>query len=133
MNSWYLDNTFLPRELHVIQKAIRIIEEETPRIVLHLRKEKCHSYITRPDIMDITDSNVEEVDSDIPAAPSGTLTRLGGPVGIVTFQKDHLFAKGDLIGKLVKKLYLLQDSQLQLTLVKACYGLPKFLHSKNDT
>lgn len=124
MNSWYLDDGFLAGDLHSVKKALRIVEEEAPKIDLHLRKEKCH--ITGPDTTEATSPTVEEVDTDIPVALSRSLTLLGAPVGTSQFQKAQLLAKADSIGKLMKKLHLLQDPQLELTLLRACYGLPKF-------
>ena len=131
MNSWYLDDGFLAGDLQSVHKALRIIEEEAPRIDLHLRKDKC--LITRPDVTEATNTSVDEVDSDIPVTSSRNLTLLGAPVGTAQFQKDHLLAKADSIGQLVKKLQLLQDPQLQLTMLRACYGLPKFYFSIRTT
>ena len=128
MNSWYLDDGFLAGDVQSIHKALRIIEEEAPQIDLHLRKEKCR--ITRPDDAEATNSNI---DSDIPTASSRNLTLLGAPVGTNQFQKDHLLTKADSIRKLMDKLLLLQDPQLQLTMLRACYGLPKFYFSIRTT
>ena len=127
MNAWYLDDGFIAGDLQSVSMALQILEEESPLIGLRLCKDKCR--ITRPQVSQVAYQHV----NGISISPTRDLTLLGAPVGSPQFKKNHLHGKVNALRDLMNKLPSLDDPQLQLTMLRACFGLPKFYFSVRTT
>ena len=99
--------------------ALRIVEQERPSRGLKLNRAKSLVYIP-----DGGDPSNNLLPSDIPITKNG-FTLLGCPIGPSSFC-DSIFSKRvEKVKQSIARLPDLQDSQMEMALLRFCLALPK--------
>ena len=119
INAWYLDNGTLCGSPTDLAAALRIVEQEGPSRGLKLNRAKSLVYIP-----DGGDPSNNLLPSDIPITKNG-FTLLGCPIGPFPFC-DSIFSKRvEKVKQSIARLPDLQDSQMEMALLRSCLALPK--------
>ena len=119
INAWYLDDGTLCGSPTDLAAALRIVEQEGPSRGLKLNRAKSLVYIP-----DGGDPSNNLLPSDIPITKNG-FTLLGCPIGPSSFC-DSIFSKRvEKVKQSIAKLPDLQDSQMEMALLRSCLALPK--------
>ena len=120
INVWYLDDGTLCGAAQDLLKALLIIEEDGPSRGLLLNRSKSLQFIPK----DVQDP-YNPLPSEIPLTRVG-FSLLGSPIGPASFCESIVAKRVDKIRAAVSKLWDLQDSQIEATLLRSCLSLPKF-------
>ena len=123
LHCWFLDDGTLCGPHDEIVKAVRILEEECPKIGLTLSVQK--TIIWRCDNSPLPDTEL----SHLCLKRTEGLEILGAPVGSAEFKSRSLMHKVDKLGVTLDKLSLLQDSHMEFVLLRSCLGSPKFTYA----
>ena len=106
---------------HALTAALAIVESAGPSIGLHLNRSKSLLFIPQNSIL----SNSPSL-ADIPVAHHG-FSLLGSPIGPPSFCEEVFMKRISKLKASLQVLHLLEDSQLQTTLLRSCLSLPKVL------
>ena len=120
LNAWYLDDGTLVGPPEELSAALHIIEQDSPSVGLHLNRGKSLLFVPR-----------DCVALQSPLPPEILITHagfclLGSPIGSPTFCEKVLWVKVAEIRESLRVLHKMGDSQLETTLLRSCFGLPKF-------
>ena len=116
LNGWYLDDGILSGSFEDLQSALHIIENLGPPRGLHLNRSKCLLFVP---------PELGSPPSSFPASTSRGFELLGSPVGPPDFCRASVAKRLDKVKDSVQSLALLQDSQMEYSLLKSCLGLQK--------
>ena len=119
INAWYLDDGTLCGSPCDLATALRIIEEDSPPCGLHLNRAKSLLYVPANCSL-----SPNPLPSDILVTMWG-FTFLGFPVGPATFCEDFVRQRVGKIKDCLSKLPDLEDSQIEMSLLRSCLALPK--------
>ena len=119
LNSSYLDDGTLCGSPAHLSAALSLLEAGGPPRGLFLNRRKCHLIVPE----DAT-CNLSLLPSEIPMS-SGGFVLLGSPFGSSSFCTSVVLKRVAKIRDTLPALKSVQDSQIQLTLVRACLSLPK--------
>ena len=119
LNLWYLDDGTLCGSPADLSAALSLLEAGGPPSGLFLNRRKCHLIVPE----DAT-CNLYLLPSEIPMS-SGGFVLLGSPFGSSSFCTLVVLKRVAKIRDTLSALKSVQDSQIQLTLVRACLSLPK--------
>ena len=127
IHAWFLDDgTFVGSPLEVF-KAFRVVQDFAPQLGLQVNMEK--STLWRS-----LDARDADSDALLPS-PLGIseiedegFVLLGAPVGSAAFSRSVVTARVEKLSVILSKVATLQDPQVQLALVRSCFGLPKFAY-----
>ena len=119
INAWYLDDGTLCGSPCDLAAALRIVEEEGPPRGLPLNRAKSLLYVP-------ANSSLlpNPLPSDIPVT-RGDFSLLGCPVGPTTFCEDFVLQRVGKVKDCLSKLPDLEDSQIEMSLLRSCLALPK--------
>ena len=120
INAWYLDDGTLCGSPDDLLRALKIVEEDGPAKGLNLNMLKSLLYI--PEEADISHNPLPV---EIPITRSG-FCLLGSPVGPPHFCESTVRKRVERIRSSVQQLHVLEDSQMELALLRSCLSMPKF-------
>ena len=103
--------------------ALRIIEEDGPPRGLHLNRAKSLLFVPANSPL-----SPNPLPADIPVTREG-FSLLGCPVGPATFCEDFVSQRVEKIKDCLSKLPVLEDSQIEMSLLRSCLALPKLSFS----
>ena len=101
-------------------RALKIVEEDSPGRGLILNRTKSHLFI--PEDADTTNIPFPP---EIPISRSGFVL-LGSPIGPADFCEASARCRVEKIRAAEAKIRVLEDSQMETTLLRSCLSLPKF-------
>ena len=119
LNAWYLDDGILTGTPADLLSALNIIEDMGPLCGLQLNRSKSLLFLP-PGV----ESSQSSLPSDIPLSSSGFVL-LGSPIGPPEFCCESISKRLDKVKESVKLLALLEDSQLEYSLLRSCLSLQK--------
>ena len=123
LNVWYLDDGNIIGTPDQLKRVIDILVKEGPPCGLHLRPEKSSVWCGDPS------KPADPLSKGVPSADPLGIELLGAPVGTPSFASDIIMERISSIREIVlSKLPLLEDSQAEFMLLRACYALPKFAY-----
>ena len=120
LNAWYLDDGTLVGSPGDLSAALHIVESEGPAVGLHLNRGKSLVYIPEG-----CDASLSPLPPEVPVTRVG-FCLLGCPIGPPPYCEEVL---EDRVSRIRESLVVLHDmgnSQLETTLLRSCYALPKF-------
>ena len=120
LNAWYLDDGTLVGQPGDLSAALCIVESEGPSVGLHLNRGKSLVFIPRG-----CDASQSPLPSDVPVTHAG-FCLLGSPIGPPSFCEEVLQDKVSKIKESLGVLHEMGNSQLETTLLRSCFALPKF-------
>ena len=120
INAWYLDDGTLCGSPDDLLRALKIVKEDGPAKGLNLNMLKSLFYI--PEEADISHNPLPV---EIPITRSG-FCLLGSPVGPPHFCESTVRKRVERIRSSVQQLHVLEDSQMELALLRSCLSMPKF-------
>ena len=103
--------------------ALLIIEEDGPPRGLHLNRAKSLLFVPANSPL-----SPNPLPADIPVTRGG-FSLLGCPVGPATFCEDFVSQRVEKIKDCLSKLPVLEDSQIEMSLLRSCLALPKLSFS----
>ena len=121
LNAWCLNDGTLVGSPADLAAALQIIEEAGPDVGLNLNRSKSLLYI--PEGTDAASSS-SPLPPEIPIARQG-ISVLGCPIGAQNFCEETFQKRVDKIKPSLSVLRDLEDSQLEITLLRSCLTLPK--------
>jgi hypothetical protein len=119
--AWYLDDGVLVGAHADLLRALQVIQDHGPDLGLHLNLPKCEVWwpSCTPDHWRL-----------YPAAISKSLEPgidlLGAPLGHSTYAERYVGKRVTKIKGMLDKVADINDSHIELTLIRACLGFPKF-------
>ena len=116
INAWYLDDDTLCGSPRDLQKALDIIEEDGSACGLHLNRAKSLLFVPA-----VASMSLSSLPSEIPITRKG-FGLLGTPMGSVLTRNESVLQR---VEKIRSILEILQDSQMEATLLRSCLSLPK--------
>ena len=123
INAWYLDDGTLCGPPDALAKALHIIERDGPARGLHLNRAKSCLFIPVD-----ADPSANLLPPEIPVVRDG-FTLLGCPIGPPCFCDHVVQTRVDKIGDHLSSLTDLEDSQMEIALLRSCLALPKLSFS----
>ena len=120
INAWYLNDETLCGSPDDLLRALKIVEEHGPARGLNLNRLKSLLYI--PEEADISHNPLPV---EIPITRSG-FCLLGSPVGPPHFCELTVRKRVERIRSSVQQLHVVEDSQMELALLRSCLSMPKF-------
>jgi hypothetical protein len=120
---WFLDDGTMVGPPDVLDKAMKYIMEQEPRLGVHLNIDKCCLWWPG-----IAANSYPEVMIGVPRATEGGILVLGSPVGSKEFVEAHHKTIIDKLRLTLNKLRLMDDPQRQLLLLRSSLGMPKYNH-----
>ena len=123
INVWYLDDGTLCSSPHDLVEALKIIEEDGPGRGLHLNRAKSLLYI--PLDADTTDNLLPPV---IPITRD-SFNLFGCPIGPPSFCESAMLDRVEKVKATLSKLPDIEDSQMEIALLRSCLALPKVAFS----
>ncbi len=114
-----MPGTYLDRPPESLASALHIVERDGPAVGLHLNRDK--SLIHVPNDADVSSTPLP---SDIPTSTVG-FTLLGCPIGTPSYCDDVLQSRVNNIKDTLKVLCDMEDSQLEMALLRSCRSFPK--------
>ena len=129
INVWYLDDGVLVGDPKSVLAAFEAIKELSPTLGLELNLEKSTLWRCPEARADQTQSSINTiVQLGIPEVQPDGFVLLGAPVGNEAFARATVAARVEKLAELLVKVSSLQNPQIQLSLVRSCFGLPKFAY-----
>lgn len=119
INAWYLDDGTLCGSPNDLAAALRIVEQDGPSCGLKLNRAKSLLYIA-----DDADTTNNPLPSDIPITRNG-FTLLGCPIGPSNYCDDAFSKRVRKVKESLSRLSDLEDSQMEMALLRSCLALPK--------
>ena len=123
INAWYLDDGTLCGTPDDLAEALQIVEEEGPARGLLLNRAKFLLYIPKDG-----DSSYNPLPPDISTTGTGFIL-LGCPVGPPPLCETTFLKRVEKLKETLAKLADLEDSQMEATLLRSCFALPKVAFS----
>ena len=123
LNAWYLDDSTLVGPPGVLSAVLHIVESEGPSVGLYLNRGKSLLYIPRR-----CDASLSPLPPDVPVTREG-FRLLGCPIGPPAFCEEVLQGRVYKIKESLAMLHDMGDSQLETTLLRSCFALPKFSYT----
>ena len=120
LNAWYLDDGTLVGQPGDLLAALHIVERDGPSIGLHLNRSKSLLFIPRD-----CDASQSPLPPDVPVTCAG-FCLLGCPIGPPSFCEEVLQDRVVGIRESLRVLHMMGDPQLETTLLRSCFALPKF-------
>jgi len=121
LSVWYLDDGTIVGRKEEVLKAWDVIHEEAAKVALRVNAGKCELFATA-DGVDLID-----FPSSIIRCSSQGFDLLGSPIGTPEWCNSYIKSKRvDKIAKALHNLCLINDPQLELTLLRSCLAMPKF-------
>ena len=121
-NIWYLDDGSICGKTVVIGRIIEFLISKGPEFGFFLCKEKCEAWWPTPNI-DLWNLHLPE--DFIFNVSSGT-SLLGTVIGDSSASEDIIGERIVKIEQLIDNIEIVQDPQIELALLRACTGFPKF-------
>jgi len=120
INAWYLDDGTLIGSTESVLRALQTIETRGPALGLTLNLSKCELWwpSINDDVRSQFPTSVNQIYGD-------GIALLGGPVGDQEITRTMWMNRLGKIEKLCSELDLLNNSQVQLALLRSCAGFPK--------
>ena len=122
MHAWYLDDGLFIGRLLEIASAFRIVREMAPSLGLMVNLKKS-TYWRDPQIRGY---EIRESFLGIPENNDDGVVVLGSPVGSIPFTQSSILSKVHDIYSILSKLGTLEDPQVELALLRSCFGIAKF-------
>ena len=127
LNEWYLDDGVIGGKKEELQIAVDILLDQGPRRGLFLSRLKSSVWSSA---VSLTQDPLER---QIPAINDEGIVVLGSPVGSKAFEKRILEERIEKAKLICDKLPLLQDPQVEYTLLRSCLSLPKLMFNLRTT
>ena len=128
MHVWYLDNGHFRGTLDQFRQVLAICLEEGPAHGLTISRrgltDDPKSEIMCPDV----NGPDEPIGGGIPRVRDQGIIVLGSPVGTTEFERKIIMERIDKVEELTERLASLEDSHMELTLLRATLSLPKLLY-----
>ena len=122
MHAWYADDgTFIGRLMEII-KAFEIVKEMSPSMGLDVSMLKS-TYWRCPEIRTYT---IPPRHLAIPENIEDGFVLLGAPIGSQAFTQNKFMQKVKEIETTLSQLGSLDDSQVEFSLLRSCFGISKF-------
>ena len=121
INAWFLDDGTLCGTPDDLATALTIIESEGPSRGLFLNKAKCLVFAPS------NSSASHPLLRNIPTTSDG-FTLLGSPIGPSAFCESSVKIRIRKVEEALTRLRDLQDSQMEMALLRSCLALPKLAH-----
>ena len=121
LNVWYLDDGMLVGNRQALVAAWDMLAQEGEPRGLHLSREKSLLFCPNHNPGDL-----DPLERGVNRGQESGFKLLGAPLGDETFVEEVL--EGRLVGiqQLLDSLPLLEDPHMAYTLLKSCFGYPKF-------
>ena len=123
LNAWYLDDGILVGSPEDLLAALRIVKTAGPSVGLHLNRGKSLLSIPKD-----CDSSLSPLPPEIPVTRAG-FCLLGCPIGPPPFCEKVVQTRVTKIREALGGLHEMADSQLECTLLRSCFALPKFSYT----
>ena len=121
LNVWYLDDgTLIGTSADVLQ-AFQIIATEGPALGLHVNHSKCELWWPRPN------EHMQDFPAEIKRITTSGVALLGSAVGSGEFAAADLSQRVSKVLTQMQDLQALQNSQIQLCLLRLCLGVPQLV------
>ena len=123
LHAWYLDDGTMIADSEKIAKVLDIISSGAPSLGLQLNAEKTELWwpSSRADPVLFPPSRAKWVGAE-------GVKLLGSPIGSDEFVQGHLRDKIEELAEMHRKLLTLDDSQVQLCILRCCLGFGKINH-----
>ena len=116
---WYLDDGIVVGPKDDVAAAWLFLKEKGKKIGLVLNEAKCELFAQKPEDMD-------GIPGDMKRQVGGGFDILGSPVGDGSFCEDYVSKRVEKIKIGIHRLRLVDDPQIEATLIRSCLGMPKF-------
>ena len=120
LNAWYLDDGTLVGHPRDLSAALHIVETEGPPVGLHLNRGKSLLFVPRD-----CDASLSPLPPEVPVTRAG-FCLLGCPIGPPSFCEQVLQDRVVKIRQALGVLLEMGDAQMETTLLRSCFALPKF-------
>ena len=137
LNTWYLDDGSLGGNKRQLQGAVDIILQEGPARGLFLStartvppQAKPKSTVWSPCGVNLQD---DPLDRGIPRVKEEGIILLGSPIGSQHFVDEAIRERISKVKTFLESLPLLQNGQVEYTLLRSCLSLPKFMYTMRTT
>ena len=121
LNVWYLDDGVIIGHKNDVHKVFELIQEEGPRLGLHLNVKKNEIWWPSRSEPDPFPKEVERV-------PNCGVKLLGAPIGMVEFTTKFVSKKLDALKQVCDKLEAVDDAQVEFGLFRGCLAYNKINH-----
>ena len=119
LNAWYLDDGTLVGRPGDLSAALHTVETEDPPVGLHLNRGKSLLFVPRD-----CDASLSPLPPEVPVTRAG-FCLLGCPIGPPSCEQvlqDRVVKIREALGVLLE----MGDAQMETTLLRSCFALPKF-------
>ena len=120
VHEWFLDDGIFVGSPSEVWKAFSIVQEFAPQLGLQVNMEKSTLWRSLDALLPLP-LGISELEDE-------GFVLLGAPVGSAAFSRSVVAARVEKLSLTLSKVSTLQDPQVQLALVRSCFGLPKFAY-----
>jgi hypothetical protein len=118
LSVWYLDDGTVVGSVAQVSLAWDIIREEMVKVDLQVNLRKCELFTAQ--------SSIRGDLSDIPRVAGEGFELLGAPIGSPNFCEAYVMRRVQKIREALKNLTVIDDPQVELSLLRSCMGMPRF-------
>ena len=121
LSVWYLDDGTIVGKKEEVLKAWHIINKEAAMVGLKVNAGKCELFSSAGS------GSLSDFPCSIKRCSPQGFDLLGSPIGSKEWCNTYIKSKRvDKIAKGLQNLHLIDDPQVELTLLRSCLGMPKF-------
>ena len=124
---WYLDDGLLFGPPNLVNEAWKTIREEASKVGLRLNETKCELWNAKDR------SLLPDIPPTVPNGYPRGFELLGIGVGNTSFCNEILRKRLAQIKEAMTKLDIIDDPQVELTLLRCCMGFPRFAFAIRST
>ena len=124
MNAWFLDDGTFIGTIEQIGQVISLLEEHGPSIGFHLNHSKCELWWPSMD-----HDRLRILPASFKRVTAGGLEVLGCPIGHPDYVQGIVNDRIDKIAFILERMHDLNDSQLEIYLLRASVGLPRLIYA----
>ena len=123
LNVWYLDDGTLIGRTDDVLAALAIISTDGPALGLHVNFSKCELWWCKEN------QRMHEFPPEIKRITTGGVALLGSAVGCGVFAAAELDKRVVKVTRQIEALRALEDSQIELSLLRLCLGVPNMVYA----
>lgn len=124
LNAWFLDDGTMIGRTADVRAALQVIQVEGPPLGLHVNLGKCELWWCRHN------PRMQMFPAGIKRVTTPGVALLGSAIGSAEFLASELSKRVEKVSdQLLIQLPTLEDSQVELGLLRVCLGVPQLVHA----
>ena len=127
LSLWYLDDGLLFGPPNMVNQAWKTVETEAAKVGLKLNESKCEVWNAK------NRAAIPDIPENVPDSDPEGFELLGIGVGKPSFCNRILHKRVLKIKEALAKLDIIDDPQIELTLLRCCMGFPRFAFAIRST